>query len=216
MSGNIILDVDIFIILCGAELLECWMDSMGVTCNQVYLLPSLKYMLRKNNSRLSRNHSTVVIDRAKQKHTNFQTLPDAADSTILSAFDCIEGIDPGERLIFAHLVSGPYRYAATNDKRSIAALAELKTFHAQLSGKIICLEQALATILLCHPWEAVNEGIQQMRSIERNAGHQIDKRLGNIFSESSQSRENTIEAVRSYCKDLEKQHSPFLAQLHLP
>lgn len=216
MADNIILDVDIFTILCGAELLEYWMDAMGVTCNQVYLLPSLKYMLKKSNSRLSRNHSAIVIDKAKQKYANFQPLPNTADSTILSAFDDIEGIDQGEKLIFAHLVSGQYRYAATNDKRAIAALAKLKTFRSRLSGKIICLEQALGTLLLCHPWAAINKGIQQMRSIERNAGHQIDKRLESIFSESSPGKENTIEAVRSYCQGLEKQYSPFLAHLHLP
>lgn len=211
MEGNIILDNDFFVILAGANLLENWMEAIGATYEQIFLLESLGFILKKN-SRLSKKHSPRIIEQAKRRSAYCQRLPEA-DNRILQQFAGIDGIDPGEQQIFAHLATGNFRYAATNDKKSLIILIARQDLTALVSKKIICLEQAIHTLLQHNKWETINEKIQQMRICEKETSHDIDARLSCIFSESTPSEKNTLEAIISYEKEIFRLYAPLLANI---
>jgi hypothetical protein len=112
-------------------------------------------------------------------------------------------LDGGESQLLAVLIRRGWRQALTGDKRAIVAASTLNV--PQLNGKLICLEQAMLSILDEENWEAVRQAVC--------AEPEADKAIALAFAcgSSGASLERMREGLSSYVGHLRGQSGDLLA-----
>lgn len=201
MARKVIVDNDLLVILAGAGLFEDWLEACGISLADVHILASLQKMLTRRKGQLCKNHCQGTLDAAQRIADKLTPLP-VADNELVAAFNNVADIDIGEQQIYAHLVTGDYIFAGTNDKKSIRALAANCELSSKVGNKIICLEQAICALLEHKGWEYVSAAIFKMFEQETKADKRPDARLICIFSPHSPSESNTHEALKSTLRQL--------------
>jgi hypothetical protein len=151
-------DTDILLKLSALDLVQETLQLLQLSEQDVYLLPSLPYRLRKPGRRLVSRYGREGIQRAQQFVQRAGLVGFPYDESELDLLSGILDIDEGEALLYASTYALQEFWLLTGDKRSLAALAEApncQAIVARLSGKVICLEQIIVHILRSHPFEMV-------------------------------------------------------------
>lgn len=209
MMDKIILDNDLFVILAGADLLDDWLTAIDISHESVYVLPELVPILKKGKSRICKAHCPYVIEASLAQVIKCKTLS-VVDDEAVSSFEGVKDIDIGEQKIFAHLISGDYIFAGTNDKRSIKAVCSNEQLSQILEKRMVCLEQCLYALLQYKGWEAVNAAVAKLIQRESDAGHTVDSRLRCLFPQHGQNEQETKEAWCSNMRVLSEQYGAVL------
>ncbi len=202
MHPRLVIDNDIFVILCAADLLDLWLDSEKYATSDVYILPTLRHMLRTEHCGMCRSHARVILRDALQKTEKYQRVPVQTDSSLLDKFSSVTEIDVGEAQIFTFMVHHDAMFAATNDKRSLTALCAQAELASRLNGRFYCMEVIMERLLVKFGWNVLKLKIDAMRHREQNEGHRIDKRLDTLFSPRFHDASSTREGLRSFLNDI--------------
>ena len=116
----------------------------------------------------------------------------------------IEGIDPGEALLFALAAETEGAVVVTGDKRACAALAAATpSLERELGGKLLVLEPALALLLEVAGFTALVQALAQVR--EHNATLRV------LLPQGEATPEGTFRAgLDSYLGDVRSQFGGLL------
>ncbi len=215
MHPRLVIDNDIFVILCAADLLDLWLDSENYANSDVYILPTLCHMLRKESGRMCRSHARIILSDALQQTEKYRPVPEQTDLSLLDKFLSVTEIDVGEAQIFTFMVHQDAMFAATNDKRSLTALCAQAELASQLNGRFYCLEVIIERLSVKIGWDMLKSKIDTMRCKEQNEGHRIDKRLDTLFSPRLHDASSAKEGLRSFLNDIyQKFGSLLVPRLH--
>ncbi len=171
----------------------------------VYILPTLKFRfhLGDDQKALKYTRGETELDTLRAFVSSVNEIDTEPSNALLSEFTDIDEIDSGEAVLFALTASDDNSLTVTGDKRALIALAGLgiaKGVSGRLSGRLKCLEQAVAEMLIaCH----------QSEVIEKVAGKGWDRSLRACFS--SREPQVILEGLNSYYRDLNRNCGYLLA-----
>ncbi len=200
-------DNDIILKLAACDLFYDVVSSLGLEeadlrvrySNQFYFKKKKK--VSENYSEDIRNYAITIV----QKSSKVQE--ELVDIEQLSNLQKIEGIDSGEAILTLAAMAEESFYIATSDKNYIEALAgatQIEAIKTKLSGRIICLEQAIKIIILSQGFEAVLTKVLPSR--------QCDKALHAIFGSGERcTQDNVMMSLDGYIQDLKNKSGDLLA-----
>lgn len=195
----VLADNDVIHKLACCELLRELLQWLGVPPNQVWILPTLLYVIRKKlkgNAPALNNFNAFI--------SQTQTIP-PADPAILEKFSVL---DVGEQQLLAVFVDNSHNCSRlmTGDKRALKLVAELATrdtdLNPQLNGRVDSLEGIMLGLIGQFGFEAVNKKVSRCLK--------IDTVLSVAFGEK-RTEGNAISALTSYLADL-RRTAPFIVQ----
>ncbi len=197
-----LVDNDAISKLAACDLVEPAIAALKFENDRVFMAPSAPYSLNvlKNQEKGRRRYGVEVHARICQFVQQIRTateVPDPQDMQILLG---VEGIDPGEALLFALSARNLDSVIVTGDKRAIRALATapgLDEIRLALRGRILCWEQILAATIQHLGFEKALDPIL--------AACDADKVLGIAFASGAKTTEASVfDALRSYVGDLRR------------
>lgn len=129
------------------------------------------------------------------------------DGDIQARLHSINGIDPGEALLFASAQNFDDFIVQTGDKRCLMALAKAPSlpdeFHRSFAGKIECFEQLLLSILRRFGFEKVKSHLSH--------NGECDRVIDTLFASGSGTQEETVSTgLESYIRHLRGQTADLL------
>jgi hypothetical protein len=164
--GPLYFDSDCLILFAGAGLIPQLLAAVGREVASARRLGPLPEMLR--GGRLSRAYPLSLRQRAEAWCSAVAAIDRAPDAAMLDRLLAIEGIDPGEAMLFALTAGAEGAIVTTGDKRACAALAAaVPSLERALGGKILCLEPALGLVLETVGFATLAPALAQVR--EHNA-----------------------------------------------
>ena len=162
-------DTDILLKLSALDLVQETLQLLQLSEQDVYLLPSLPYRLRKPGRQLVSRYGREGIQRAQQFVQRAGLVGFPYDESELDLLSGIPDIDEGEALLYASTYALQEFWLLTGDKRSLTALAaspNCQPIAARLSGKVICLEQVVIHSLSSYPFEILLSKIVPARECD--------------------------------------------------
>ncbi len=166
-------DNDILLKLAACDLLGEAISMLGATREDIRILPSFPYMLKKTKSRdrfVARYDEPAVL--RLEKFIDGLAILESEHVSIemLATLQGIADIDEGEIQIFAAgAVAIDAYYILTGDKRSIRSLAtseECRSIAEQIAGHIICLEMVIASFICRNGFDYVKAHVVPARSCD--------------------------------------------------
>lgn len=145
----VLADNDIILKLAQCDLLELLPDSLGQEWTEVFITDTAKYQLLPKNpaKALSKCGNEETLARLKAFLETTQTLPAVNDTALLAQLEDIDGIDGGEKFLFAAAVETENPLLITGDKRALRALLEhqdqLPTVFSALQNAVVTFESAI-------------------------------------------------------------------------
>ncbi len=142
-------DTDILLKLGALDLFEEALDVLGVSRQEIRVLPEAKHYLRKRRTKLIEQYGDEGVQRAlafAESVAAFEHAPNAGEQELLLG----AGLDVGEAGLFAATASVAAYTVLTGDKRAMRDLSNslsCKKIHARHHGKVLCLEALLLRIL---------------------------------------------------------------------
>lgn len=196
-------------------LLDIVLD-VAITHEEVYgILGAAKYIVQKKlkNHLKVRDYETVMIE-FNTSINKLEILEPSEEEVALAAQFEFEAqrlnleFDNGESQLCAILLSRKLRRILTGDKRAINAAESLLNNHHisnEISFKLVCLEQAIQSLINGYGLELIRSGVCTEKS--------LDKAMSNCFSCSSPEStvESCLEGLESYITDLRKSAPTALA-----
>jgi hypothetical protein len=152
----VLIDNDVILKLCKWDLLNELIDHLGVPAENIVHLPTCEHVLcpSANHAKaLKRCGNEETINRIKAFCSATKAAPRPADAALLELLNNIPEIDVGEIVLFTLGVEWPGSITFIGDKRSLLALAASPSANKiceSLSGRLKCLEQILAELLLAY------------------------------------------------------------------
>ncbi|MEI7834267.1 MAG: hypothetical protein WCJ56_13850 [bacterium] len=166
-------DSDILLKLAACDLLEEAISMLGATREDIRILPSFSFMLKKPKSRgrfCTRYGETAVLRLEKFNDGLAILESERVSIEILAALQGITDIDEGEIQFFAAgAVATDAYYFLTGDKRAIRSLAtstECQPIAEQIAGHIICLEMIIASLICSHGFDYVKAHVVPARTCD--------------------------------------------------
>jgi hypothetical protein len=178
------------------------LESLGITQNDVRVLPQAKYVLKK---RCKEEHVQKVLS-ALEPLICLEVTPE--DAIILESLTQDPSINVGEARLIAKTLQTPCSILATGDKRMIRGLGNPHkhlTIREQLQGKIICLEQAVLAVIDNNKYgfEYVKSRVVPVRD--------GDTAIKVVFGSGDKSTyRNCIQALKSYIEELHRESNGLL------
>lgn len=164
--GPLYFDSDCLILFAGAGLIPQLLAALDREVGSARRLGPLPEMLR--GGRLTRTYPLSLRQRAEAWCSTVAGVDHAPDAAMLDRLLAIEGVDPGEAMLFALAAGVEGAIVATGDKRACAALtAASPSLEPELGGKILCLEPALGLLLEAVGFATLAPALAQVR--EHNA-----------------------------------------------
>jgi hypothetical protein len=145
----VLADNDIILKLAQCDLLEVLPDSLGQEWTEAFITDTAKYqLLPKNHAKaLSKCGNKETQARLRAFLGKTQTLPKVQDDALLATLDGIDGIDGGEKFLFAATVETENPLLITGDRRALRALLEhqeqLPTVFSALQNAVVTFESAI-------------------------------------------------------------------------
>lgn len=144
----VLADNDIILKLAQCDLLEVLPDSLGQEWTEVFITDTAKYqLLPKNPAKALSKCGNEETARLKVFLETTQTLPAVNDTALLAQLENIDGIDGGEKFLFAAAVETENPLLITGDKRALRALLEhqdqLPTVFSALQNAVVTFESAI-------------------------------------------------------------------------
>lgn len=188
-------DNDILLKLACCNLLSPLFEALNIPLSEVYHLSTLPYKLA--DKKLQRNYGAgaeTLRDFLQQiAPMPFNLIP--ADFEYLNS---IEGIDPGEAVLFSSDVSTPDYLIATGDKRSLKALSAAsggEFIRERLQERILCLEVAMLHVIRHVGFEPVRDAVVPVM--------ECDKSMRSAFGSGPLSEQTNVEiALLAYYNEL--------------
>lgn len=141
---KLLIDTDAFCKLAVSDLLHDAARLLGATIGECERLPALPHMLRRGT--LRRRFGARGCDSLIETAEALPKIGQPA-TTWLDPLVSVQGIDPGEALIFAAAAEAE-AMVVSGDKRALLALKELEAYQKILEGRIVVIEGIL--LRLCH------------------------------------------------------------------
>ena len=146
-------DNDIIHKLAACDLLDDALAALSLARTDVYVLPTAKYkfgIAQRNVARAERQYGAEVFARirdflASVREINVPGLPQE-----LQLLASVDGVDPGEAVLFAATSQFNQYFLATGDKSSLRALASTpvcRSIAQRLCGHVICFEQIIKRVI---------------------------------------------------------------------
>ena len=112
----------------------------------VRILDSARYVL-PSKVKKPEYGGADTIRRMTQVLADLASVEDAPEG--YAALVAVPNIDAGEGILIGHAASNECAYLTTGDKRCLKALTspELQDFFARLSGKVVCVETAIESLI---------------------------------------------------------------------
>ena len=206
-----LIDNDIILKLAKWNLLAELVRLLGGDLCKIYHLPTCFYSLcepRRPMKALKRCGDEATIFRIKTFCEQSREIPSPKKLDWLERLNAIPNIDVGEVLIFSIGIEEQSAITYIGDKRALVALAgapALREAIEILGGRIKCLEQIVAEMIICHGMVEVVEKVR--------ARPETDMSLKIVFGSVQDGRRQVeiLDGLRSYYNDLNKSTGGLLA-----
>ncbi|MGZ8915191.1 MAG: hypothetical protein ACXW1Z_19045 [Methylobacter sp.] len=145
----VLADNDIILKLAQCDLLEVLPDSLGQEWTEIFITDTAKYqLLPKNDTKaLSKCGNEETLARLKAFLKTTKTLPVVNDTCLLAQLENIDGIDSGEKFLFAAAVETENPLLITGDKIALKALLkhqdQMPTVFSALQNAVVTFESAI-------------------------------------------------------------------------
>jgi hypothetical protein len=146
-------DNDIIHKLAACDLLDDVLAALSLTRIDVYVLPTAKYKFRITPRRAAhgeRLYGAEVFARIRDFLPSVREINVPGLSEELQLLASVDGIDPGEAVLFAATAQFDQYLLATGDKNSFRALASTsvcRPIAQRLCGHVICFEQIVKRVI---------------------------------------------------------------------
>jgi hypothetical protein len=190
----VIADNDIIHKLALCNLLEEFLAWLQVPPSEVWVLPTLKFWIRRklkgNVAALSRFEKFLLLT---------AEIPVASPASL----EFFDSLDVGEQQLLSVFIEQPEPpRLVTGDKRAIRQLAELSQqnilLSAKLEGQVDCLEGVMLELIRLYGFDTINSKIVP----------EADGLFRLVFG-AGRTQEHANEALQSYLGELRRQ-SPFV------
>lgn len=138
----LLVDGDAFCKLGVSGMLADAAEILGVKISDCARPPALPYMLRRGA--LVRAYGAEACAALRPDALEMESAP-APDATWLDKLASVDGIDPGEAILFAAAAQHG-AHVLTGDKRAVIALKGVPGYPAALSGRIVVFEAMLLAL----------------------------------------------------------------------
>jgi len=140
----VLADNDIILKLAQCDLLENLPDIFGAACEQIFITEAARFQLlpKKTAKALSKCGNEESLARLTAFLASTLSLPEVKDTALLAKMGDFDGIDGGEKFLFAAAVEKTGALLMTGDRRALRTLLE----HQQdLPSVFSALENAVVT-----------------------------------------------------------------------
>ncbi len=199
-AAGLFIDSDVFLLLAGAAKIEDAIRVLGFEPSRCHRLQPLPHMLDK--SRLLRaRYSESVRSRAKIACRQVPALLERPSGELMQRFLDIEGVNPGEALLYALLAERSGYLLASGDKiamRAIGSDAKAGDLRALVAGRVICLESMVRRLVVKDGAAAVASSFRDV--LDSNTTLRV------VFTEVNVKQEGRcLAGLDSYVADLQLQ-----------
>lgn len=199
-------DNDALLKLVACNLFWEAVTSLGLTQVDLRVLPQAKYVFR-TSSRVVRKYPQAIRDSAISIVEGCTKIQPKVSEELQRLQ--IEGIDPGEIILFSATKYEDSFYLATGDKRCLTVLAadpQLIDIKQRLIGRVICLEQLILSLIYSQGFNEVLTKVLQAR--------EYDGALKAIFGSGERAtQENVLQALEGYIEHLRETTDGLLTYL---
>ena len=149
----VLADNDIILKLAQCDLLDDLPYILGQKCTDVFITDTAKYQLlpKSTEKALSKCGNEETLARLKAFLETTQTLSAIKNTALLTQLGDIDGIDGGEKFLFAAAVEIDNPLLITGDRRALRALLEhqdqLPTVFSALQNAVVTFESAILLAL---------------------------------------------------------------------
>ncbi len=206
MTGSAYIDNDIFLKLVASDILEKALQAIGLLPQNVAVLERAKYVFRK-----TKRYPDAVINSAIEKLNQFPKVAADAEgeSEVFFRLHQTFEIDVGEAILISRTYSHDDCLLITGDKRCLQALKNnpaLQDIHANLQGRVICLEQIVKKTIETQGFSYVRQQSKFLAS--------YDKALQIAFGYSlNNDRVQVVANLNSYIEELQRNSDNLLCNL---
>jgi hypothetical protein len=215
---NLLADNDFVLKIASFNLLPEAIALFAIEPSDVYVLPTLKYMLARRTKSLVAQCGPEGIARAEafiQNVREIDGIPDSEDMYSLNnVTDPNTGqlfIDPGEQVLFASARHFENPLLATGDKRclfGLTAAPSCEAIHERLKGRVICLEQVLLWLIASNGFDYVVSRVVPV--LELDCDKAIRSAFGSGYNASSS---NVVYALQLYVDEVSNKTAGLLREL---
>lgn len=194
-------DNDIIHKLAACDLLNDAFSALDIVRADIYVLPSAKYKLCVvgRRSRLGeQRYGREGFARIRDFLTSVREIDVAGSPEVRQLFDGVDGIDPGEAVLFSAATTFDSYLLMTGDKASLRALASTPICNGvaqRIRGHVVCLEQIVKHLIQSFGFPYVRDKIV--------IGRGCDAVLNIAFGSRYDATEpNVLAALDSYINEL--------------
>jgi len=198
-----IIDNDVILKLARWDLLEELKVLLGGNPQTIFHLPTCVHALCGRPARMVKTGcDPESASRIREFCDQTQRLSPRVHSEVLELLAAVPEIDPGEVQIFAVASAEPTSFTYMCDKRSLVALSQargLRTIAESLAGRVKCLEQVMAELIL-------QEGIQEVGLKVMACNPIADQAITIAFKKHPNDLREEVEiweALQSYYRNLQ-------------
>lgn len=200
-----LLDNDFLIKLARWDLLHAYLEAFEIVIADVRVIGTLRRRLYFDTARHKPNLRLCGTAVACERLFNFlktvkPPLPTDLDFTALATG--VEDFEDGEVVLVSALCAGGGQYVYTGDKRAIRAMASFREteFDAKFRDRVVCLEQALLTMINKLGFAYIRQCI----SSDFSADTGIEKKCFSIAAQTQEPHvrnylENEIRELQAEC-----------------
>ncbi len=202
---KLLVDVDAVAKLANWQVLLESPSVLGCSVSDCATVTSLRFRAmsstKKADGKLFQNTEAATL--ALQAIEKMGALAEIDDSALVE-FENINGIDPGEALLFSEVISHPHVYVLTGDKRALRSLSALpESTRVQLAGRVILIEQVLLRLLDVHGLAWLRERVCPAK--------QLDKAVNAIMGSRCDAGEQSVrDGMASYIREIAVLYDPSL------
>lgn len=145
----VLADNDIILKLAQCDLLDDLPELLGQAWHEIYVTPTAKYQLLPKNQEkaLRKCGNEETLTRLTAFISSTKIVSEVQDKALLAKLDDIDGIDSGEKLLFAAIAELADPLLITGDRKALRTLLEnkdhLPTVFSALQNSVVTFETAL-------------------------------------------------------------------------
>ena len=192
-------DNDVILKLAMANLLDDTIEVLQTSPKDIYVLPTAKYKFGFSDaSKGETRYGADVYKRIMEFLTSVNELNITGDLAEINVLNEIDGIDPGEAILFSATSQFKDYVLATGDKtslRSLASMPECQHIAERIQGHVICFELIIKLLIKQNGFAYVKSAIMLVRN------HDTTCRA--VFGSGENTTEkNVLEGLDSYINEL--------------
>lgn len=144
----VLADNDLILKLAKCDLLGSLPDLLGVPIEEIFIAPAARYQLVHKNAAkaVAKCGNQETLDRIRAFLELVKDIPVVKDENLITKLGAVDGIDPGEQLLFASCFETGDAILVTGDRTALRALAgseQLADVCQSLEKRVVTFESAL-------------------------------------------------------------------------